>query len=118
MLALAAGVASLRDPQHIERERARNTEVRRFTLDFFEDAGYRVTDTQTNFLFVELGRPAKEFREACANHNVFVARDFPPMEKTHCRISLGTMQEMRRATAVFAEVLGVAASDAAAGGRS
>jgi hypothetical protein len=36
------------------------------------------------------------------------------MEKTHCRISLGTMDEMRRATEVFAKVLGIEATDAAA----
>ena len=108
-------VASLRDPEHIERERARNKKVRRYTLDFFDSAGYESTDTQTNFLFVNLGQPAKGFREACAKDNVFVARDFPPMEKTHCRISVGTMDEMRRATAVFAKVLGVASSDDAQG---
>ncbi len=112
--AIAAGVASLQDPDHIDRERQRNAEVRRFTLDFFEKAGYRSTETETNFLFVNLRRPAKEFREACAKDKVFVGRDFPPMEKTHCRISLGTMDEMRRATEVFAKVLGIEATDAAA----
>jgi histidinol-phosphate/aromatic aminotransferase/cobyric acid decarboxylase-like protein len=35
-----------------------------------------------------------------------VGRDFPPMEKTHSRISLGTMDEMRKAVDVFAKVLG------------
>lgn len=115
VLAIAAGVASLEDPAHIEEERERNKKVRRFTLDFFESAGYRSTDTQTNFLFVNLRQPAKGFREACAKDNVFVARDFPPMERTHCRISIGTMDEMRRATGVFAKVLGVASSDAEGG---
>ncbi len=114
VLAIAAAVASLRDPGHIERERARNAEVRRFTTDFFADAGFASTESQTNFMFVELGRPAAAFREACAARDVFVARDFPPMEKTHCRISFGTMDEMRRACEVFAEVLGAAVPTAAA----
>ena len=30
-----------------------------------------------------------------------VGRDFPPFEKTHCRISIGTMDEMKRAVDVF-----------------
>ena len=34
-----------------------------------------------------------------------VGRDFPPFEKTHARISLGTMDEMKKATAVFRSVL-------------
>ena len=114
VLAIAAAVPSIRDQGHIDRECERNAEVRRFTLDFFDKAGYSASESQTNFLFVNLGRPAKEFREACAKDKVFVGRDFPPMEKTHCRISLGTMDEMRRATEVFAKVLGIKASDAAA----
>ena len=117
VLAIAAAVASLRDPGYIERERERNREARAFTRAFFDKNGYRSTESQTNFLFVELRRPAKAFRDACGERNVVVGRDFPPMEKTHCRISIGTMEEMRRACDVFAEVLDVAATDAAGGAR-
>jgi len=38
-------------------------------------------------------------------HDVRVGRDFPPLEDTHCRISLGTMEEMERAVEVFGQVL-------------
>jgi histidinol-phosphate aminotransferase len=110
-LAVAAAIAGLEDTAHIEAEKARNTQVRTVTTRFFELAGYRPMDSQANFLFVELKRPAKEFREACARHKVFVGRDFPPLEKTHARISLGTMDEMKRATGVFATVLGVEATN-------
>jgi len=34
-----------------------------------------------------------------------VGRDFPPFEKTHCRISIGTMDEMKKAVTVFRTVL-------------
>ena len=37
---------------------------------------------------------------------VMVGRDFPPYEKTHCRISIGTMAEMQKAVDVFKKVLG------------
>jgi len=109
VLAIAAATASLADPDHISRERARNLEARDFTRAFFDKFGFDSTDSQTNFLFVELGRPAKDFREASAKRGVVVARDFPPMEKTHCRISIGTMEEMKRACDAFADVLGGAA---------
>ena len=62
-------------------------------------------------MFVNIGRPAKEFRDACRK-GVLVARDFPPFEKTHCRLSFGTMEEMKKAVAVFGEVLGKKASAA------
>ncbi|PYQ42547.1 MAG: hypothetical protein DMF77_12530, partial [Acidobacteria bacterium] len=69
-------------------------------------------DSQTNFVFVEIKRPAKEFREACKEQGVLVARDFPPFEKSYCRISIGTLDEMKRAVAVFGNVLGVKAKAA------
>jgi histidinol-phosphate aminotransferase len=43
---------------------------------------------------------------AVEDPRVLVARDFPPFEKTHCRIAFGTMDEMKKAVAVFGEVLG------------
>jgi histidinol-phosphate aminotransferase len=105
-LSVAAAVASLADPAHIEAERARNTEVRTFTTGFFQKLGYRVLPSETNFVLVELGRPAKEFRDACAKEKVLVGRDFPPLEKTHARVSLGTLDEMKRANHVFTAILG------------
>ena len=56
--------------------------------------------------FVNVGRPVREFREGCRSKGVLVARDFPPFEKSHCRISFGTMEEMKAAVAVFNDVLG------------
>ncbi len=70
-----------------------------------EDLGCKGTASQGNFLFVDVHRPAKEFRDACAKHGVMVGRDFPPFEKTHVRISIGTMEEMKKATDVFRGVL-------------
>jgi histidinol-phosphate aminotransferase len=104
--ALAAAHASFQDDAFIERERARNTQVRTFTLDFFRRAACTATDSQGNFLFVDIKRSAREFREACRQHGVYVGRDFPPLEKNWVRISVGTMDEMKRATEVFARVLG------------
>jgi histidinol-phosphate aminotransferase len=102
---VAAAIASLHDQQHIDDERARNTEVRGFTMKALQEMGAKPADSQGNFLFVDVGRPAKDFRDACAKSGVMVGRDFPPFEKTHCRISIGTMDEMRKATDVFRTIL-------------
>jgi histidinol-phosphate aminotransferase len=104
-LTAAAGIASLRDPKHIEEERAENARVRDFTREAFKSMGYEAADCHTNCIFVDLKRPAKEFRDACAALKVSVGRDFPPFEKTHSRITLGTMDEMRQAVQVFRKVL-------------
>jgi histidinol-phosphate aminotransferase len=102
---VTAALASLRDPAHIDAERTRNTEVRRFTVKVLDELGCKGTDSQGNFLFVNIGRPAAAFREACAKEGVMVGRDFPPFESTHARISIGTMDEMRRASDVFRSAL-------------
>lgn len=102
---VAAALAALDDPGHLEAERRRNTEVRGFTVKVLEDLGCKCTASEGNFLFVDVRRPAKEFRDACAKHGVMVGRDFPPFEKTHARISIGTMEEMKKAADVFRSVL-------------
>jgi histidinol-phosphate aminotransferase len=112
---VAAAIASLNDPKHIDEERARNTEVRGFTVRAFEAMGFKGTDTQANFIFVDLRRPAREFREACRQQGVSVGRDFPPYEKTHSRISIGTAEEMRVAVDVFRKVLGAVPTAASRG---
>ena len=105
VLGVAAAMASLQDPAHIAQERARNTDVLRFTVKGLQDLGWNCADSQANFVFVDVGRPAKVLRDACARQGVMIGRDFPPFEKTHARISIGTMDEMRRALDVFRSVL-------------
>ncbi|MGE0813063.1 MAG: histidinol-phosphate transaminase [Vicinamibacterales bacterium] len=112
-LTAAAGIASLRDTRHIEAERTENARVRDFTLQAFRDMGYEGTNAHTNCVFIDIKRSAKEFRDACAEYKVSVGRDFPPFEKSHTRISLGTMDEMQRAVAVFRKVLNAPARSSA-----
>jgi histidinol-phosphate aminotransferase len=115
VLAMAAGVAAIeQDPSFITAERNRNKAVRELAMKWFSDRGMKPTDSQANFMFVNIGRPAKDFRDACKTKNVLVARDFPPFEKTHCRISFGTMEEMQKALTVFGEVLGKPATASSA----
>jgi histidinol-phosphate aminotransferase len=106
VLALHAAIAAIQqDESFTTNERARNRDVRDFTTKWFASRGMKPTEAQANFMFVNLGRPAKEFRDACRAKGILVARDFPPFEKTHCRLSFGTMDEMKRAVAVFEQVL-------------
>ena len=110
--AIAAATGALANQKHIDEERGRNTSVKTFTIKAFEQMGFKATDSQTNFIFVNINRPAAAFRDACREAGVMVGRDFPPYEKTHCRISLGTQQEMERAVGVFKKVLAASTSTA------
>ena len=114
MLGSFAAVAAVEQGDaFVEAERSRNKAVRDFTMKWFADRGMKPAESQATFMFVNIGRPVKEFRDACLAKGVKVARDFPPFEKSHCRISFGTMEEMQYAVKVFGEVLGKAAPAAA-----
>jgi histidinol-phosphate aminotransferase len=105
-LGVAAALAALELPASMwVAESKRNADARAFTMKWFSDRGYHPTDSQTNFIFVDVKRPAAAFRTACAKENVLVGRDFPPYEKTHARISIGTMAEMQRAVQAFERAL-------------
>jgi histidinol-phosphate aminotransferase len=105
-LTLGGAIVAIGNQAHIDQERQRNTDVKAFTVKAFADMGITGTDSQSNFLFMDIKRPAAGFRDACRTAGVLVGRDFPPYEKTYCRISVGTMAEMQKAVEVFKKVLG------------
>ena len=108
-LALAAALNAVGDREFVERERMLNREARAYTRRVFEQLGYNVAPSEANFLFVDLRQDARSFREACQRSGVLVGRAFPPLS-TYARISVGTMDEMQRASAVFTRVLRGAAA--------
>ena len=115
VMALQGAKAALAVPDTwVKEEQARNAAARSFTQKWFADRGYAPTDSQSNFMFINVKRPAREFREACLKEGVLVGRDFPPYEKTHVRISVGTMDEMQKAVQVFERALAQPAKAAAA----
>jgi histidinol-phosphate aminotransferase len=109
VLACAAGVATLPDAAHIERERHLNREAREFTRRAFESMGYKSSASNTNFLMVAIGRDSRAFKDACAKHGILTGRPFPPLT-TQARVSIGTMDEMKKAVDVFRQVLSGAAN--------
>jgi len=102
--AAAGAVAAMGAPAHIREELRKSREARAFTRRFFEGLGYRVEPSETNFVMVDIRRDSKEFKEACLARGVAIGRQFPQF-KQHTRISIGSMEEMDRATRIFRAVL-------------
>ena len=115
---LIGAKTSIEDRDRIAREAERNTAARQFTLDWFDARGIATTDSQTNFIFVRTGVPAGDFRAANERHGILVGRDFPPYERDWSRISISTMDDMRRAVDVFDRVLVESTGQEPAGRRS
>ncbi|HSF16428.1 MAG TPA: aminotransferase class I/II-fold pyridoxal phosphate-dependent enzyme [Vicinamibacteria bacterium] len=110
--AIAAIERDAVDSSYLPNERKRNDDARSFTIKWFADRGYQATDAQTNFIFVDVQQPVEDFQEACRKEGVRVGRPFPPLW-THCRISIGTMEEMKRAVEVFDRALAASKAQAA-----
>ncbi len=104
VLAAAAAIASIGDHEHIALEQKRNRDAKAFTRAFFEKAGYEVGASDTNFLMIDLKKDMRPVRDACRKEGIAVGRPFPPL-LTQLRISIGTMEEMVKATDVLKRVL-------------
>lgn len=104
VLAAVAARTSLQLRDHVGREVARNKEAREYTVRFFNELGFPCQATQTNFVMLDIGRDVKEFQALCRARGVAVGRPFPPLD-TYLRVSLGTMDEMRRALPIIASAL-------------
>jgi histidinol-phosphate aminotransferase len=104
VLAAVAARTSLQLGDHVAREVARNKEAREYTIRFFNELGFPCQPTQTNFVMLDIGRDIKEFQALCRERGVAVGRPFPPLD-TYLRVSLGTMDEMRRALPIIASAL-------------
>lgn len=111
-LTLLAATAALGDPAALAAEVKRNRDVKAFTRKFFADGGYTMTPGEANFMMVDIKRNVADFKKLALTKGVAIGRPFPPLT-TQARITFGTMDEMKKATAVFRELL---AQPAAAGG--
>jgi histidinol-phosphate aminotransferase len=109
VLAAAAGVATLPDQARIDREHQLNKDAREFTRKSFETMGYKPIVSNANFIMVNINRDTRQFKNECAKHGILVGRPFPPLT-THLRVSIGTMDEMKKAVDVFKQVLSGAAN--------
>jgi histidinol-phosphate aminotransferase len=111
VVSAAAAGASIQDTAHIAKQRDQIRATLETTVRTFKEAGCRVSDSQANFIFADVKRPAKEFREACERMGVLIGRDFPPLTNW-ARVSIGTGDEMRVANDVFKKVLAAPAATA------
>lgn len=105
MIGAIAALTAFEDSDHIAWERQENAEIRAFTVGALNEMGFDVPESHTNHIFPNLKRPASIVRAACMENKISVGRDFPPLQNSHCRISLGSREEMEKAVAVFRKVL-------------
>lgn len=95
-LSARAALTALADTARVAQLRDDNRTARAMTAQALRDAGYRVMNSEANFLMADVRRDIRVFQRACRNRGVEIARPFPPL-LTWARITIGTMGEMQQA---------------------
>ncbi|QNH11472.1 pyridoxal phosphate-dependent aminotransferase [Xanthomonas sp. SI] len=101
--AVAAGLASLRDPALVPQRRALNSAIRNDVVRWLGAQGHACTASESNCFMVDVKRPAQEFMDAMATYGVFVGRSWA-LWPNRSRITIGTAAEMARFKRAFAQV--------------
>ena len=94
MVGLHAAAESLNDTAFQERSRTAITESRAYTCDVLDDLGLDYAASQASFVFFRTGRDIQAVQADMADEGVLVGRPFPPYTDW-CRVSMGTMDDMR-----------------------
>jgi len=95
-VALAAAEASLGDAAHLAKAIAFNRAEREWLAGALTQRGYRVLPSQTNFLMVDLGRPAGDFEKHLFERGVIVRPMGGYGLADTVRISIGSRAENQR----------------------
>ncbi len=93
-LAQVAAVAALQDEDHVRRTVANNRRGLKALADAFEAVGAKPMESCANFMFADLGRPAKPVFEALLRRGV-ITRSGHALGSPNClRVSVGTDEEI------------------------
>lgn len=94
-LTVAAALASLEDKEFVERNRKLNRSARQFVEQQVTKMGLGYIPSQANFLMIDLKRDMGPVVGALRARSVFAGRPFHPLRQ-HLRVTVGTMEEMKR----------------------
>jgi histidinol-phosphate aminotransferase len=101
-----AAIASMEDTEFQKKSRILNRAARDYTFATLKSMGHDPVPSHTNFMiFEQKEMDGKEFLDKMASQGIGV-RSFEIYDKTWCRVSMGTMEEMKLFTAALGKVIG------------
>lgn len=102
--AQAAGTAALDDEEHVRKTVENNRRGIERLAGVFREAGARPLESYANFLFVDLGKPARPVYQALLERGV-ITRPGDLLGDPNClRVSIGTEEEMEKFVRAYREV--------------
>ena len=104
-LALVAATAALRDQAYLQSTVGKICATRDWFSGELRQLGYRVNQSQTNYIFAEAPDGAgKKIYDALLNAKILVRYFSDPLLSHGVRISIGTREEMEKTLAVLREL--------------
>ncbi len=100
LLGVLAASASLGDPAHVAASRKRNHDTRAYVVGELASLGYQTLPSEANFMMIAMRQDVKPVIAQFREQGVRVGRLFPPMPQ-HLRVTIGTMEEMKRFVDAF-----------------
>jgi histidinol-phosphate aminotransferase len=100
---IMAATTSMDGEAFLANCKARITEARNYTMEYLEAKNYNYLPSQTNFVIFEIPMEGKLFLEKIYAKKVAV-RAFKFWDKNWCRVSMGTMEEMKLFTQAIDEI--------------
>ena len=105
-MAIASGVASVKDDKYFKETVARVIETREWAKEELVKLGFNVLDSKTNFVFAShKDKSAKEIFEYLKTKNIFVRYFSKPRIDNWLRITIGTDDQMKKLVDILSEYL-------------
>lgn len=104
IMALAAAIASLNDPDQVANSRRLNKQTRQFVSDEIAKLGYQHIPSDANFMMIDLKQPVRPVIDGLRQRNVQVGRLFSSLPN-HLRVTIGKQSEMETFLKAFRETL-------------
>jgi len=100
---IAAATTSLENQDFLDSVKTKIAAARIYTMKYLKENKFPHLPSQTNFIIFEIPMEGKEFLEKIYAKNVAV-KSFKFWDKNWCRVSIGTMDEMKTFTNAMDEI--------------
>ena len=100
-LSLTSAQASMGDEEHRRQCKEKNAAARAYTIQLLKQLGIRVIPSYTNFIFFYLDKYSGDFAKDMLNKNSIILRSTQYPDGKWARVSIGTMDEMKKFAAVM-----------------
>ena len=103
--AQAAAIAALEDQEHVEKSRRMNQAGKAQLYAIFDELGLRCWPSQSNFIFVDVGRPSQPVYEAVLQQGIILRSGAAFNRPNALRVTIGQEHENQRLGTVLKQVL-------------